>query len=276
MKKEYIEKLIDGAIIKFDGGCGFNYSNGLVLKGIEKLYKTTQKEEYKKFVLNYLDNCVQENGTIDEYDAKNMEAEVISAGLVLFFAYEETGNEKFRKAIETLNEQIKNQPRSKYGNFMKNSTDSDELSVETLYYANVFYMAYETKFGGKEHYNDVISQFKAVTENVTFDAVTKKSVLALYLMATIDTLDAIDQSVYEYYDDLKQMYKKALKVALLNDEYDSEEAKAMVAYTMLKACKLKVILEEKYYDKAIAIFDSIDVDAIGNVGPFMMAYAQMR
>ena len=28
--------------------------------------------------------------------------------------------------------------------------------------AEVFYMDYETRFGGKEHYNDIINQFKNV------------------------------------------------------------------------------------------------------------------
>lgn len=275
MKKELVEKLIDSAIIGFDGKCQLNYPNGLMLKGVMSLYNATNREEYKNFVLNYLDNAIDNSGNIAEYDMESYNTENISAGAAIFFAFDKTENEKYRRAIETLMEQIKGQPRNADGSFVYRKDSADGGVLEALYMADVFYMMYESRFGGKEYYNDIITQFKAARSGADFEGNTTARTLALYLMATIDTLEAIDQSVYEYYADLKQLYKEALGYALSLADTADDTSKAMIAYTMLKACRMKAILAEKYEDTAKDMFDGIDSEKLENVGPYMMAYSEI-
>ena len=161
-------------------------------------------------------------------------------------------------------------------------------------------MMYESRFGGKEHYSDIIKQFKLVRRNMFNDEkqlyyhaydesrqmywADKTTGLSQnfwlrsmgwYLLALIECLDAIDQSVYEYYDDLKSLFKEALKGVLkyqdekthlfyqvidradVKENYLETSGSAMIAYAMLKACRMKAVLAEKYEDNAISIFEAL-------------------
>ena len=75
-------------------------------------------------------------------------------------------------------------------------------------------MNYETKDGGKEHYNAIIAQYNAIYaecfENAgkaahDGDAKAVKA-LALFAAGAVDTLEVMDQALYEIFARIREMY----------------------------------------------------------------------
>lgn len=294
---------------------GWSSENSDFLKACAALYQTTGEEVYKNIVLEHLDTCIKEDGSIEGYVPEEYKLASISGGTVLFFAYDKTGEEKYRAAIEGLMNQLRSQPRFQ-GVFCYDGSTLSGLRAAGLYEAQVFYMMYETRFGGKEHYNDVVLQFKLMRAQL-FDEEKKLYHTELtdgkaqgfnlhaegaVLKALIDTLSVMDQPVYEYYNDLKVMFKEALKGVLQYQKKDNlyfyenlldssegcsdgcVKGTAAVLYAMAKGCRLKAVLAEKYEENAARTFDSLtkgveekmaDCVKPGAMAAYMLAYAQV-
>lgn len=317
MENQRVEQFIDGYMDRFVSAKvdKWNYEDGCVLKGLQMMYQVTGQEKYKTFILDYLKKYVNDDGSLNFYHEEDYNIDNISTGTVLFFAYDETGEEKYRKAIEVLRQQLVSQPRNNEGNFWHKKIYPNQVWLDGLYMGQMFYMMYETRFGGKEHYNDIITQFRNVRKNMYDDKrglylhaydesremywADKKTGLSQntwlrsmgwYLLALIECLDNIDQCVYEYYAELKDLFKEAVKGLLkyqdketglfyqvidrgdVKENYLETSGSAMIAYAMLKACRMKVILAEKYEDNAKRIFQSIvdmqlkEVDGVLRLG----------
>ena len=78
----------------------WNYEDGCVLKAAADLYRATRDEVFRKFVLDYGSTYVTEDGSIPKYEMRQYNSDSINAGKALFFALEQTGEERYRKAIE--------------------------------------------------------------------------------------------------------------------------------------------------------------------------------
>lgn len=60
---------------------------------------------------------MQEDGSIKTYDPKEYNLDNVNQGKNLFTLYDIFGDEKYRKAIDTIRSQLATQPRTKEGNF---------------------------------------------------------------------------------------------------------------------------------------------------------------
>ena len=156
--------------------------------------------------------------------------------------------------------QTERQPRTESGYF---TGAEGGRCLCTAFKALSFYMNYETKDGGKEHYNDIIAQYNAIYaecfENAgkaahDGDAKAIKA-LALFAAGAVDTLEVMDQALYEIFARIREMYKAA--VSVLNDTIDNTDSqfvKLIYAYAVMKGCRMKLIQTEKYASKAEEIF----------------------
>ena len=57
----------------------FNYEDGCVLRGCVCLYEATGERAYRDFVLDYLDNCVTEDGIISNYETAQYNIDSINS-----------------------------------------------------------------------------------------------------------------------------------------------------------------------------------------------------
>lgn len=154
--EQYIKKVVTSVKMRQDR---WNYDDGCVLLGAVKLYEAYGREELSDFVIRYLDGYVCGDGTIKHYNPEDYNLDNVAPGRALIFAYEITGNEKFRLACERLYTQLMNQPRTAAGNFWHKKIYPNQVWLDGLFMAQPFYAQYETKFGTKEHYKDIVSQF---------------------------------------------------------------------------------------------------------------------
>lgn len=223
------------------------YEDGCVYIGVKALYEVTKEEYYLDFIRKNVDPFISEDGSIKGYDFKSYNLDNINAGKVLFFLYDCTKEEKYKKAIETIMNQVREHPRTKEGNFWHKMIYPNQVWLDGLYMAQPFYMEYETRFHNQEYYSDIIKQFKnvrkllfneekqlyyhAYDESRTrkwADKVTGCSPnfwlrsMGWYLMALIDTYDNASDQIYEHYRVLKDLLKEAIQGIL---QYQDEESK---------------------------------------------------
>ena len=160
-----IEKIKEGKIN------GWNYIDGCMMIALLNMHKITGQSRYYEFAENFLDYYVFEDGSLRGFNEEEYNLDNICEGRVLFDVYAKSGKEKYRKAIETLYGQILRQPRTHEGNFWHKAIYPNQVWLDGLYMAQVFYSRYTTEMEGGKNYNDIRRQFRTVREKM-FDPAT--------------------------------------------------------------------------------------------------------
>lgn len=160
-----IEKIKEGKIN------GWNYIDGCMMIALLNMHKITGQKRYYDFAENFLDYYVFEDGSLRGFAEEDYNLDNICEGRVLFDVYNMSGKEKYRKAIETLYGQIQRQPRTHEGNFWHKAIYPNQVWLDGLYMAQVFYSRYTTDFEGGKNYEDIRRQFRTVREKM-FDPAT--------------------------------------------------------------------------------------------------------
>lgn len=242
--EKYIEELLQKSTLdvpawnieKARGGSqkpGWNYIDGCMILALLEIYQVTDEKKYYEFADAFIDHRVHDDGSIEGYNPEEYNIDNVNAGKTLFALYGINGKEKYRKAIDLIYSQVKNQPRTENGNFWHKKIYPNQVWLDGLYMGQPFYMEYETKFDHKKHYQDIFQQFFQVVEHMRdqqtglyyhgydesrevfwCDKSTGLSqnfwlrALGWYSMALLDTLDKCEPSpdFLKQYDRLKQIF----------------------------------------------------------------------
>ncbi len=160
-----IEKIKEGKIN------GWNYIDGCMMIALLNLHRITGQDRYYEFAERFLDHYVFEDGSLRGFKEADYNLDNICEGRVLFDVYALSGKEKYRKAIDTLYGQLLRQPRTKEGNFWHKAIYPNQVWLDGLYMAQVFYAKYTTQYENCAHYDDIRRQFRTVREKM-FDPET--------------------------------------------------------------------------------------------------------
>ncbi len=144
----------------------WNYIDGCMITALLSLYEMTGRNRYYTFAKDFIDYFVQEDGTIRTYNVKEYNLDNINTASNLFFLYEKTRDEKYKRALDLVRTQLDTMPRTKEGSFWHKDIYPNQVWLDGLYMAEPFYMRYETKFRNMENCNDVIHQFKNVEKHM--------------------------------------------------------------------------------------------------------------
>ncbi len=225
----------------------WNYEDGCVLIGARQMYEATGEQRYYDFIEKYLKHFITEEGEILYYEKGKYNIDSVNCGKILFFMYDQTGEEKYRKAIEFIMDELRNHPRCQSGNFFHKQIYPNQIWLDGLYMAQPFYTEYETKYDNKEKYIDIMNQFENVRKYLyeqekglyyhAFDEAKKQfwcnketgcspnfwlRSMGWYLMALVDVMDAMSIEIFEYYKRLQELFKEAIQGIL---QYQDEESK---------------------------------------------------
>lgn len=224
----------------------WNYIDGCMTASLIELYKTTKDKKYFDFVKNFADYYVFEDGTIRGYDIEKYSTDDMSESRILFDLYKETKEEKYSKAIELTYSQIKTHPRTKEGNFWHKKIYPNQVWLDGLYMAQVFYTRYQTE-RNKKDYSDIVKQFKNVyeimrdpktglyyhgydSERKMFWADKKTGLsknfwlrsIGWYTVALVDVLSYLDEQMYDEYATIKKIFKEVIESILKYQDQDSK------------------------------------------------------
>ena len=100
-----------------DGRLKWSYAPGMELRAYLDVFQTYGDTTVFNFVRKWYDSIVSDDGTIQGYTPDRYGLDKICPGKPLFYLYDETGEEKYRKAIELVKSQIDGQPRTPSGAF---------------------------------------------------------------------------------------------------------------------------------------------------------------
>lgn len=277
----------------------WNYEDGCVLLGAIALYEAGHDPFYRNFVLNYLNRRVEPNGSIPSYEFTQYNIDSINCGKALFFADKEDRDPRWLKAADLIMRRLSEHPRCDNGSFWHKEIYPYQVWLDGLYMALPFYMRWDMLRGGMQNINDIMHQFNNArallfdeNKKLSFHGWDEKRVqpwvnpengcsrnfwlrsMGWYLMAMVDSLEALDEQLYEHRQRIIDLLKEAVQGllayraedGLFYQVIDHKEAKgnytetsgsAMVAYALMKAARLGFLHREKYKETGLSIFNAL-------------------
>ena len=249
-----------------------DYEDGCALLAARQLHEVSGDEAYFSFIKNYADTFLSEEGGIRGDSQEAFSADWVHAGRIFFFLYRTTKEEKYRKAFESVMNRLCDYQRCECGNFVYRGEQPEEI-LDALYRIQPFYMEYETVYGKKEKYNDIIGQFENAQKIMCGGGDRSIRSTVQYLAALADTMDNMSIQIYEQYRKLQDMFKEMLKVVLGKRDAESGLMQknvdggtengidifgsAVIGYCILKACRMGIILKEKYVGTGMEIVEKL-------------------
>ena len=273
----------------------WNYIDGCMMTALLSMAQITREREYFDFVERFLDSYILEDGTIRTYEPEKYNLDDINEGRVLLPLYRATGKEKYRLAAERLKHHLDTQPRTFEGNFWHKAIYPNQVWLDGIYMAQVFYALYQQAFGGGD-YSDILGQIKTVHEKMYdeqtglyyhgYDAsrsafwanpvtgcsrsfwlrsigwfsVALADLLEILEGGDRETLAAIFRQLMEgiarYADPETGMYYQVPDQPGREGNYLETSGSSMIAYAMLKGARLGV-LEQEYAAKGQKTFSGI-------------------
>lgn len=272
--------------------------DGLVLRGLTALFRATGDEKYKNLILNYMQAGVSESGnTLKTLVMIESPHDPASCGNTLLFAWHETGEERYKKALSIIISHMEADP-------------PPALPWE-LYGTLPFMAEYDTQFGGKQAYKTIVRQFTVAHDQLfapekgLYRTWLHQNELGfslqdegLMLMALVDTIEKMDMQIYEHYRALADLFLIAVKglvrwqdqdTGLLHRIIDQKETQidwggnAMGIYAIRKGVRMGLLDEEKYLPLAKRAYTNLvgQIHASSElfdewlIGPVVMAQAEM-
>lgn len=146
---------------KSDGHYKWSYTHGLVLKGIEHIYGKHPDKKYFSYIKAYADHFIDQQGAIDTFTPWEYNIDSLNAGKMLFLLYEKTGDDRYKKAMQSLRAQLDWHPRTTEGGFWHKLKYPWQLWLDGAYMAGPFYAQYEVQFGDDpEKLNDIVNWYR--------------------------------------------------------------------------------------------------------------------
>lgn len=139
----------------------WSYSQGFMLWGFIRLYEQTKTEKYRKYVLSYCKKHVDEKGAISGFTGVSLDD--IMAGSVLVWAYQETGEEKYRIACDSVRAAFNDYPRNSNGGFWHGRPLKGEMWVDGLFMGLMFLIRYGKHISDVDYcFAEAVRQFEIV------------------------------------------------------------------------------------------------------------------
>lgn len=165
-----IERFPQASLLDFREKPKWSYTNGLVLIAAARVYEQTNNQKIYDYIYAYADEMIDSAGTIKTYKLSNQNLDMIKSGNVLLYLYSKTKEERFLKAMETLNSQMETQPKTSDGGYWHKKVYPYQMWLDGLYMAEPFHTKYAIDFIEDEDksqkiFDDVILQFDLIQKH---------------------------------------------------------------------------------------------------------------
>ena len=171
MADSEIKRYPESWMVDFNKKLKWDYCNGFELQSIYQVWKLTGDQKYYDYVKSYADTIINSDGRITGYKLEDYSLDKLNSGKFLYDLYIKTNNQKYKKAIDILRSQIKNQPRTSDGGFWHKKIYPNQMWLDGLYMASPFLAEYAFRFGDKELYDEAAHQILTVAKH-TYDPKT--------------------------------------------------------------------------------------------------------
>lgn len=159
MADSEIDRNPEGWTLDFNEKPKWEYTHGLIMTSMEKLYEATGEEKYLDYIKNFAEFMIDEQGVIKTYKQSDYNIDRVQGGRFLIGLYEETGEQRYKIAIEELRQQMKDHPRTSEGGFWHKKIYPYQMWLDGLYMGSTFLARYADAFEEPELFDDVANQF---------------------------------------------------------------------------------------------------------------------
>jgi unsaturated rhamnogalacturonyl hydrolase len=155
----------DSFLLAGDKTAKWRYDQGVILKGLEEVWKATGDGRWFRYIQQQMDFYVKDDGSIRGYRPDEYNIDHVNNGKVLLMLYQVTGKEKYKKAADRLREQLRTHPRTREGGFWHKKIYPWQMWLDGLYMGQPFYAEYAKLFHEDTIFNDVARQFILMEKN---------------------------------------------------------------------------------------------------------------
>jgi unsaturated rhamnogalacturonyl hydrolase len=148
----------------------WGYTHGLVVKAMLETWKHTGNKEYFDYSKIYADSLIDSNGKI-KMNYLSFNIDNINPGKILFDLYDQTKDERYKIAMDTLRKQMKEHPRTSEGGFWHKLIYTHQMWLDGIFMASPYLAQYGTVFGDTAVYSDVVNQILLIAKK-THDPIT--------------------------------------------------------------------------------------------------------
>ncbi|MGM1056540.1 MAG: glycoside hydrolase family 88/105 protein [Bacteroidota bacterium] len=160
MADSEINRNPEGWTLDFNEKPKWEYTHGLIMTAMEKVYEATGNEKYLDYIKNFSEFMINEEGKIKTYKKSDYNIDRVAGGRYLIGLYEETGEERYRLAVEELRDQMREHPRTSEGGFWHKKIYPYQMWLDGLYMGSTFLARYAAEFDEPELFDDVANQFR--------------------------------------------------------------------------------------------------------------------
>lgn len=172
MVQSEIARMPESWMLDFSKALKWNYCHGLELQSfldVADMYP--EHQEFVDYAISYADTIINEEGNILTYKQERFNIDHVNSGKILFRLYDKTKDEKYRKALTIIRDQLANQPRTSEGGFWHKKIYPSQMWLDGLYMGTPFYAEYAARFNEPEAFDDITNQFVTVAKH-TYDPAT--------------------------------------------------------------------------------------------------------
>lgn len=137
----------------------WNYTQGLIAQAMIKVWKENGNENYYNYAKMYADKMIDSTGFVTGYKHEDYNIDCVNSGKFLFDLFDHTKDERYKKAIEQLRDQLKTHPRTTEGGFWHKKRYPNQMWLDGLYMGAPFYAQYAMVMNEPEAFDDVVNQF---------------------------------------------------------------------------------------------------------------------
>jgi len=161
-------RLADAALARYDSLVTYNnpkkikwqYDLAFLGQATDKMgYKDMKYSSYYEDFINYF---IQEDGSISNYKISDYNLDNINPAKGLITLYKRTGDEKYRKALDRIIAQLKEQPRTAEGGFWHKKIYPEQMWLDGIYMSSPFMAQYAREFNEPEWYDEVFLQLSLI------------------------------------------------------------------------------------------------------------------
>ena len=149
----------------------WRYEDGFLMRAIEQIGWRAGNppggEEVvrcRQAVLDYTGRFVDGDGHIATYQLSDYNLDQVMPGRLLFEVYRANGEERYRRAIALLVEQLRLQPRTRAGGFWHKLIYPYQMWLDGIYMGCPFYAQYAATFDEPAAFDDVVHQIVTIEE----------------------------------------------------------------------------------------------------------------
>jgi rhamnogalacturonyl hydrolase YesR len=224
----------------------FEYTTGLLMQAFDDLADATGNQGYAKIAEQVIGSFITDSGDIHTYKESEYNIDSINPGKMILRLYNDTGDERFKKAALQLRHQLENHPRTSEGAFWHKKRYPYQVWLDGVYMGIPFLTHHSTLFEDGASLQEAVNEFNIVRKYL-YDSDTglyrhawdEKKVqdwadpetglskyfwgrgLGWYAMALVDTLDYIPADKPEFRQPLLDLITELAPAIISFQDRDS-------------------------------------------------------